>query len=252
MKQIGSVITGQTYLGQKGENSIGKLPGEPGLPAQSTGQSLEKSRPQSVQHPAIIERQPSQNMEAAVSRLQDFGLSLKQEVTGSRFPKGGGWEPIVEIKFGNDPDCDWSGVQETLNSLMAPAPVEKLNEWLTELAVLTASKDEGEAISALRLKILAERLQAFPGDVVRQTLSEWPEYNKWFPTAYVDLKNAIMARMGNRGRIAMRLRTAIKRQSTEGLSDGIDEYKQLRHEMDMTRRKMAIMGVSEKKESKND
>lgn len=152
-------------------------------------------------------------------QLRGLGLSLKQEVSGSRFPEGGGWEPVVELKFANQKDCDWHGVQTVVNELMAPAPVEQIVEWLTVLAMETASKDEGETISKLRLKVLSERLTQYPGDVVRVVLRDWPLSETFFPNAFKPLSDALNARMGNRRKIVMKLNHAIKHQSTKGLSD---------------------------------
>jgi hypothetical protein len=172
-------------------------------------------------------------------------LSLKQEVTGSKFPEGGGWEPIVELKLANRDDCDWHGVQRVLNELMAPAPVEQIVEWLTIMAMETASKDEGEVISKLRLKVLSERLTEYPGDVVRVVLREWPLRETFFPNAFKPLNDALSARMGNRRKIVMKLQEAIKHQSTKGLSDfssGQDPHGQMKRNLHIAQQKLRIAG----------
>ena len=152
----------------------------------------------------------------------------------------------MELQFANENDCDWLGVQRVVNELMAPAPVEQITEWLTILAVETASKDEGEAISQLRLKVLSERLTEYPGDVVRVVLRDWPLANTFFPTAFKPLADALNARMGNRRKIVTRLREAIKVKSTKGLSDlsmGQDPNEQLDRNLAIARQKAAIMKI---------
>lgn len=246
MKQIGSAIPGYLSPEKTGESSIGKPHGETGSLTRTSDQLPARPAKPSVQHPAVVERMPKQNLEAAASQLQECGLSLKQEVSGSRFPEGGGWEPVVELKFANEDDCDWLGVKRVVNELMAPAPAEQITEWLTILAVETASKDEGEAISQLRLKVLSERLTEYPGDVVRVVLRDWPLANTFFPTAFKPLADALNARMGNRRKIVTRLREAIKVKSTKGLSDlsmGQDPNEQLDRNLAIARQKAAIMKI---------
>ena len=251
MKQVGSVIPGFQNLDQQGENSTGKPHGETGSLTRISDQLPEKPVKPNVQHPAVVERMPKQNLEAAASQLRELGLSLKQEVTGSRFPEGGGWEPIVELKLANREDCDWLGVQRVLNELMAPAPVEQIVEWLTIMAMETASKDEGEVISKLRLKVLSERLTEYPGDVVRVVLRDWPLHETFFPNAFKPLSDALNARMGNRRKIVMKLREAIKQQSTKGLSDfsmGQDPHGQMKRNLRIAEQKAKTYGIELKKE----
>lgn len=245
MKQIASAIPGHLNPEKRDESSTGSERGRTGSLTRTSGQLPAKPEKPSAQHPDIIERLPKQNLEAAASQLRECGLSVKQEVTGSRFPEGGGWEPIVELKFANKDDCDWEGVQKAVNGLMAPAPIDQITEWLTILAVETASKDEGEQISQLRLRVLSERLTEYPGDVVRVVLRDWPLSNVFFPTAFKPLADALNARMGNRRRIVARLREAIKRQSTAGLSDlsmGQDPNEQLNRNLRIAQEKMKLAG----------
>lgn len=251
MKQIGSATPGYLSPERTGESSTGSEHGKTGSLTQTSDQLLAKLAKPKEQHPAIVAREPKQNLEAAVSQLPECGLSLQIEVTGSRFPEGGGWEPIVELQFSNEDDCDWLGVEKVLNELMAPAPVDQIHEWLTIMAVETASKDEGEAVSQLRLKVLSERLQEFPGDVVRVTLHEWPMTNVFFPRAYKELHDALNVRMGNRKRIAAKLRHAIKKKTTLGLSDlpmGGDPEQQMKRNLELARKKAAIMKIPHEKD----
>ena len=136
-------------------------------------------------------------------------MSLKAEVTGSRFPKSGGWEPIVTIKAKASDDCDWDSVAKITHSLTAPASDQQIIEWLTVLAVETANRSEDDGTQTLRFKVLADRLKAYSGDVVRETLRDWPETNTFFPSAWNELKKALNAKMGNRIMIADKLRQAM-------------------------------------------
>lgn len=255
MKPIASAIPGQLSLEKMDESSTGDERGKTGLQTQLSDQLPARSEKPSAQHPEVIQRPPKQNLEAAASQLRELGLSLKQEVTGSKFPEGGDWEPIVELKFSDRDDCDWHGVQTVVNELMAPAPVEQIVEWLTVLAMETASKDEGEAISKLRLKVLSERLTEYPGDVVRVVLREWPLSQTFFPNAFKPLSDALNARMGNRRKIVMKLNHAIKQQSTKGLSDlpmGIDPENQMKRNLKIARQKAKVMGVKVKDDNEKE
>lgn len=197
--------------------------GKTGISSGATGSlattelSQSGALPRRTQHREVSTREPKRNMEAAVSQLQHYGLRLKQEVTGSKFPKGGGWEPIVAVRFSNEDDCDWSGVRSVIDQLMAPAAEDDLMVWLGTLAMETAAKDEGDQANQFRLKVLANRLSGYPGDVVRAVLDEWPLKHTFFPNAFRELHIDLTERMGNRNLIARKLEKAISAKSTRGL-----------------------------------
>ena len=135
-------------------------------------------------------------------QLSDYGLSLKLEVTGSRFPPRGGWEPIQEARGKVAANCHWGGVSKVLSELMAPASRETIMEWLTVLAVETANRNEDECTAQLRYVTLAERLSVHPGDIVRHTLRAWPETHRFFPTSWKELKSELDSRMRERRMVA--------------------------------------------------
>lgn len=196
MKQLSSVISGTPSLAKTQQKPTGTPHGEIGSDALVTTSG--KSQPA-----AIRDSNPGANLEAALSQLSDYGLSLKIGVTGSRFPQDGGWEPIQEVRGKVAANCDWDGVSKVLSRLMAPASPEAVMEWLAVLAVETASRNEDEGTGQLRFTTLAERLSAYPGDIVRHSLRAWPETHRFFPTSWRELKSDLDSRIRQRRMIAV-------------------------------------------------
>ena len=195
MKSISSVTTGVLQQVEMQQSSTGQRHG-------ATGSDALVTTSESTQPVAIRDRNPAANLEAALSQLSVYGLSLKVEVTSSRFPQGGGWEPVQEVRGKVAAHCDWGGVSKVLSELMAPASRETLMEWLTVLAVETASRNEDEGTAQLRFATLAERLSAHPGDIVRYTLRAWPETHRFFPTSWKELRSELDSRIRERRMIA--------------------------------------------------
>ena len=171
-----------------------------GTPPSEHGSAIALSGGTSVQPRAIIERKPAVNLEAALCSLQDCGLSLTYEVTGSRFPASGGWEPVMSLRVKRSEVVDHKQALKIANALEAPARIELIIEWLTMCAALTAQPKEETAGTDLKLRLLSERLQEWPGDIVHDALKDWPVKNKWFPTLS-ELVAECESRMGNRAQI---------------------------------------------------
>lgn len=199
MKPISSAIT----LPPMESGSKTGMPGlEPGLETRSSGAV-------SVQPDRLLERSPVDNLAAAVWSLQDCGLSVRHEVTGSRFPnEGATWEPVMTLTVTPSELLEADKAARIIDALQAPAPVAKLTEWLTVCAALTAAPRDDDMTSELRLRVYTQKLADFPGDVVRKVLAEWPSKSKWFPV-WAELEAAMNREMGIRPRLIEQARRHI-------------------------------------------
>ena len=195
MEQIGSAITGLPQQGETQPSLIGKPHGE-------TGSAI------AVQPERLLARSPQDNLAAAVSSLQDFGISVSHEVTGSKFPKNGGWEPVMSLMVRQVGEIDMAGAKAVIDGLAAPAPRSSIIEWLTICAVKTVSSRDDDTASDLKLKMFASKLQEYPGDVVKNALDAWPDTHKWFPT-WSELRTEIERMADIRPAIVERVRQKI-------------------------------------------
>lgn len=84
-----------------------------------------------------------------------------------------------------------------LDALKAPAPPERITEWLTLCAALTLAPRDDDTASNIRLKAYTAKLSEFPGDVVRKALADWPSKSKWFP-AWAELQQLLHSEMSVR------------------------------------------------------
>lgn len=200
MKPISSAITPPPT---ESCSRTGTQPSAPGSETRSSGAL-------SVQPERLLARTPAENLEAAVSSLRGFGLSVKHEVTGSRFPKDGGWEPVMSLTVTPSGSLDRDGCQRVIDALSAPAPQSTLIEWLTMCAVLTVPTKDDDMTGELKLRAFAQRLSEYPGDIVRHVLEGWPDKSKWFP-AWAELKAAIEKHSGVRPLLVDRVRDEIWR-----------------------------------------
>jgi hypothetical protein len=65
--------------------------------------------------------------------------------------------------------------------LLAPADEESLITWLIRLGSLVAKKERDGESTELELLAYAQKLQEWPGDVVREVLNRYPDEHKWWP-----------------------------------------------------------------------
>jgi len=154
---------------------------------------------------AVIDRDPEENTERLLSALRTIGCSavIKRRLTFPTSPSTGeasGWREVINgaelaLTEGADPVNALALVEKSL----APAAAPNIGMWLTELAHITAKRNEDADSATLTMAAYIKRLVAYPGDVVRQTLQEWS--GKWFPT-WGELKEILDARSA--GRFAVR------------------------------------------------
>lgn len=65
--------------------------------------------------------------------------------------------------------------------MLAPADEESLITWLIRLGSLVAKKERDGESTELELLAYAQKLQEWPGDVVREVLNRYPDEHKWWP-----------------------------------------------------------------------
>jgi hypothetical protein len=80
--------------------------------------------------------------------------------------------------------------RDQLAAAMVPPHPKQLVMELTRLWSLTAHKSHSDQTLDLLLEAFASKLEDYPADAVIETLREWPENNKWWPT-WVELKTRI-------------------------------------------------------------
>jgi len=113
----------------------------------------------------------------------------------------------LTVKLADQVDVD--RVNGVLKGLSAPAPKSKIIEWLTICAVKTGHAKQDDMSSELKLKVYADDLSKFPGDIVRHVLAEWPSKSSWFPH-WKELEDEIASLSGIRPQIISRVSARIQ------------------------------------------
>lgn len=162
--------------------------------------------------PALVRRDPDTNLALAISRLHELGCDafVKKGMVFPTNPKTGEmtWREVVrgtELVLGKRNDLP--ACAREVAALLAPAHMDSIEGWLTEVSAITARRSETEEEGALTLVAYSSRLAQYPGDIVRQTLLEWS--GKWFPT-WGELKEILDARTAPRLSIHDELRRLLQ------------------------------------------
>lgn len=156
--------------------------------------------PRLQEQPQELRRQPaSKNTAEAVSRLRQYGLRPS-------FERAGGSMTIRSVALNPSPQTNWEACSQTIAELLAPADEESLVTWIGCMGALVAKKDQGGEVSELELLAYAQKLQEWPGDVVRDVLRRYPDENKWWPE-WFDLRQMLASEAAER----MALATAYRR-----------------------------------------
>lgn len=178
MKPIGSAITGMPRLAPQAGSPTGAQRGE-------TGSALTLSAdPASAMHPAVTARLPTANTEAALSRMQQFGVacSVKMETV---FPTTADGDTTfrqrpTSLTVNSDSSADWLGALRVIQEAMKPASEDQIEGWLAELSAKTARRKSSEMDADLALRVYTGHLRAYPADTVRHVLTGYR--GTWFPT----------------------------------------------------------------------
>jgi hypothetical protein len=88
---------------------------------------------------------------------------------------------ITSVKLNPSPETKWEACSQTVAELLAPADEESLLSWLGRLGTLVAKKERDGDTTELELLSYAQKLQEWPGDVVREVLNRYPDEHKWWP-----------------------------------------------------------------------
>lgn len=131
--------------------------------------------PQLNSQPAHMARQPAiRNTQEAVRRLRESGLSPS-------FERHGGSMTVSGVKLNPGPLVEWEKCSQTIAELLAPADEETLITLLVRLGSLVAKKERDGETTEIELLAYAQKLQEWPGDVVREVLNRYPDEHKWWP-----------------------------------------------------------------------
>ena len=120
--------------------------------------------------------------QAAVSRASSHGVALKVKYEG-RYPEDGrSYTVAVGCEVSGRPN-DIAAALDDLVNFMQPAPIRLIEEWLAELSVLVAKRQDDEFSEELRVSAYSSRLSAYPADVVRtvllrETYKFWPPWGE--------------------------------------------------------------------------
>lgn len=127
----------------------------------------------------LAKQDPRDMDQVAVSRAlsRDVGLRVKYE---GRYPEDGqSYTIAVGCEVSGSPE-NMAATLDDLVNFMLPAPVRLIEEWLAELSVLVAKRQDDEFSEELRVSAYSSRLAVYPADVVRTVLLE--ETYKFWPT----------------------------------------------------------------------
>ena len=128
-----------------------------------------------------------------VSSVQQCGVHLREDIDwrGSyERPDGSGIPGQMEFVPAQVTRRGWIAAAQTPAQLelaqakvaasMTPAGGSQIDQWISELSLITARREEAPEIEELRLSAYRSRLSAYPADVAREALlvHVW----KFFPT----------------------------------------------------------------------
>lgn len=154
--------------------AVGRVMADPALPA----------NPQRDMHPAVTARSARANLDAALSRIQQFGVTctVKMETV---FPEGMNGEATFRQKASSltvitASSADLRAALSVIQEAMYPASVEQIEQWLAAVAVKTGRRRETSNESDLALSVYTAHLREYPGDAVREVLHAYR--GQWFPT----------------------------------------------------------------------
>jgi hypothetical protein len=140
----------------------------------ATNASQALLRPLKDQPADLIARNPLENERESISLLRQCGLQ-------PTFERAGGGMTPKSVALNPSEATDWQQCGEIIAELVAPAPEEKILEWLGMMSVLVAKQGQDQSVSKLELVAYARKLRGWPADVVRTVLDRYPDHHKWWP-----------------------------------------------------------------------
>ena len=76
---------------------------------------------------------------------------------------------------------------ETIEEFSQPASAREIGELITMVYAMTAQRNQDQITMDLAISSFGRKLLEYPADVVRETMTKWPDKSTWFP-AWHDLK----------------------------------------------------------------
>ena len=80
-----------------------------------------------------------------------------------------------------------------------PASAREIGELIAMVYAMTAQRNQDQITMDLAITSFGRKLMEYPADVVRETMTKWPDRSTWFP-AWHDLKGELDWR-NNRGKM---------------------------------------------------
>ena len=88
---------------------------------------------------------------------------------------------------------------ETIEEFSQPASAREIGELIAMVYAMTAQRNQDQITMDLAISSFGRKLLEYPADVVRETMTKWPDRSTWFP-AWHDLKGELDWR-NNRGKM---------------------------------------------------
>lgn len=147
------------------------------------------------------------------SLVRSFGIKL-DEKTRTLYPaEGGSRSQLVAIRCYGDPLSDDQLAR--LDGFFAPAEDRIIGQWLAELSVISAKREDGDMSETLRLHAYTRRLNSYPADIVWHVLLDRPW--KFFPT-WAELLELLEPAMEYRRALRQSARDVLPKEPTEVIS----------------------------------
>ena len=88
---------------------------------------------------------------------------------------------------------------EVIEEFSRPASAREIGELIAMVYAMTAQRNQDQITMDLAITSFGRKLMEYPADVVRETMTKWPDRSTWFP-AWHDLKGELDWR-NNRGKM---------------------------------------------------
>lgn len=133
----------------------------------------------------LARRRPAETDALLRSSASSLGVRLNVRLAG-RYPTGPNGESLGSYTVAVG--CEVTGslgqlhnVAHAIEAALTPAPVEAVEAWLAELAVLVPRRGDDFATEAVRVEAYVSRLMAYPADVAREALlgRTWRFWPSW-------------------------------------------------------------------------
>ena len=88
---------------------------------------------------------------------------------------------------------------EIIEEFSQPASAREIGELISMVYAMTAQRNQDQITMDLAITSYGRKLMEYPADVVRETMTKWPDRSTWFPSWH-DLKGELDWR-NNRGKM---------------------------------------------------